>query len=66
MKANRIILSTLLLATCLCAGAQNRFSGYYKDIFMDGGVIVEEGKPEDVFGDTKQDRTKQFLQNYNQ
>lgn len=40
MKANRIILSTLLLATCLCAGAQNRFSGYYKDIFMDGGVML--------------------------
>lgn len=35
-------------------------------IFMDGGVIVEQGKPEDVFGDTKQERTKQFLQHYNQ
>ena len=34
-------------------------------IFMDGGVIVEEGKPDDVFGDTKNERTKQFLQNYN-
>lgn len=34
-------------------------------IFMDGGVIVEEGKPNDVFGDTKNERTKQFLQNYN-
>ena len=33
-------------------------------IFMDGGVIVEQGKPEDVFGDTKNERTKQFLQNY--
>lgn len=35
-------------------------------IFMDGGVIVEQGKPEDVFGDTQQERTKQFLQHYNQ
>ena len=35
-------------------------------IFMDGGVIVEQGRPEDVFGDTQQARTKQFLQNYNQ
>lgn len=35
-------------------------------IFMDGGVIVEQGKPEDVFGDTQEERTKQFLQNYNQ
>ena len=35
-------------------------------IFMDGGVIVEQGKPEDVFGETKQERTKQFLQHYQQ
>ena len=35
-------------------------------IFMDGGVIVEQGNPEEVFGDTKQDRTKQFLQHYQQ
>ena len=35
-------------------------------IFMDGGVIVEQGKPEKVFGDTQQERTKQFLQHYNQ
>ena len=33
-------------------------------IFMDGGYIVEEGKPEDVFGNPKQERTKQFLRNY--
>ena len=33
-------------------------------IFMDGGVIVEQGRPEDVFGDTQQERTKQFLRNY--
>ena len=35
-------------------------------IFMDGGVIVEQGRPEDVFGDTRQERTKQFLRNYQQ
>ena len=35
-------------------------------IFMDGGVIVEQGRPEDVFGDTQQERTKQFLRNYQQ
>ncbi len=34
-------------------------------IFMDGGYIVEEGHPEEVFGDPKQERTKQFLANYN-
>lgn len=35
-------------------------------IFMDGGYIVEEGDPEQVFGNPTQERTKQFLQNYNQ
>ncbi len=33
-------------------------------IFMDGGVIVEEGDPEQVFGNPSQERTKQFLLNY--
>ncbi len=35
-------------------------------IFMDGGVIVEEGTPEEVFGNTKNQRTKEFLQRFNQ
>lgn len=30
-------------------------------IFMDGGVIVEEGPPEQVFGNPKHERTKAFL-----
>ena len=34
-------------------------------IFMDGGYIIEEGDPEAVFGDPRQERTRQFLQNYN-
>ena len=33
-------------------------------IFMDGGVIVEQGAPEQVFGAPKQERTRQFLRNY--
>ena len=33
-------------------------------IFMDGGVIVEQGHPEAVFGTPTQERTKQFLQTY--
>ena len=33
-------------------------------IFMDGGVIVEEGHPEAVFGNPTQERTRQFLRNY--
>lgn len=32
-----------------------------KVIFMEGGVIVEEGKPQDIFTDPKEERTKQFL-----
>ena len=30
-------------------------------IFMDGGVIVEQGHPLEVFDDPKEERTKQFL-----
>jgi len=30
-------------------------------IFMDGGYIVEEGKPEDLFGNPQNERTQQFL-----
>ena len=35
-------------------------------IFMDRGVIVEQGDPEAVFGAPTQERTKQFLRNYQQ
>ncbi|MBP3875139.1 MAG: amino acid ABC transporter ATP-binding protein [Lachnospiraceae bacterium] len=30
-------------------------------IFMDGGYIVEEGRPEDVISNPREERTKQFL-----
>ena len=30
-------------------------------IFMDGGYIVEEGTPEEIFKNAKQERTRQFL-----
>ena len=33
-------------------------------IFMDGGYIVEEGTPEEVFETPKSERTKQFLCSY--
>ena len=33
-------------------------------IFMDGGVIVEQGTPQELFEGTKQERTRQFLSNY--
>ncbi len=35
-------------------------------IFMDQGYIVEEGTPEEVFSNTQNERTKQFLQRYNE
>ncbi|MCR5451337.1 MAG: amino acid ABC transporter ATP-binding protein [Lachnospiraceae bacterium] len=34
-------------------------------IFMDGGVIVEQGDPKEVIDNPKMERTKQFLTNYN-
>jgi len=33
-------------------------------IFMDGGVIVEQGDPNKVLGDPEHERTRQFLRNY--
>ncbi len=33
-------------------------------IFMDGGVIVEQGSPADVMEHPKEERTRQFLANY--
>jgi putative lysine transport system ATP-binding protein len=30
-------------------------------VFMDDGVIVEEDKPEVIFGNPKQERTRRFL-----
>ena len=37
-----------------------------KIIFMDGGVIVEQGTPSDVIDNPKEERTRQFLASYNQ
>ena len=31
-------------------------------IFMDGGVIVEQGRPEDVIDNPSNERTRAFLQ----
>lgn len=33
----------------------------HRVLFMDGGVIVEQGDPEDVLGNPQQERTKKFL-----
>ena len=34
-------------------------------VFMDGGTVVEEGSPEQVFGNPTQQRTREFLSRYN-
>mgnify|MGYP001355227241 CR=1 FL=1 len=34
-------------------------------LFMDGGVVVESGTPQEVFDNPKETRTKQFLERYN-
>ncbi|MCT4687891.1 amino acid ABC transporter ATP-binding protein [Vallitalea sp.] len=34
-------------------------------IFMDGGVIVEQGSPEEVFGNPQNERTKAFIKRIN-
>ena len=36
----------------------------HRVIFMDKGVIAEEGKPEDLFTNPKEERTKEFLKRY--
>ena len=35
-------------------------------IFMDNGVICEQGDPQEIFSNPKEDRTKQFLSRYSQ
>ena len=36
-----------------------------KVLFMDAGIIAEEGSPEQVFGHPQNERTRQFLSSYN-
>ena len=33
-------------------------------VFMDGGVVLEEGTPDELFGDPKMQRTKEFLSRF--
>ena len=35
-----------------------------KVVFMDGGVVVEEGTPEEIFEKPKEERTRQFLSRF--
>ena len=33
-------------------------------VFMDRGVILEQGSPREVFGNPKESRTREFLSRY--
>ena len=33
-------------------------------VFIDNGVIVEQGKPEKIFGNPEEERTRRFLERY--
>ena len=50
-------------ATMICVTHEMRFAREVSNhvIFMDGGVIVEEGTPEQVFDAPREERTRQFL-----
>jgi ABC-type polar amino acid transport system ATPase subunit len=49
--------------TMLVVTHEMRFAGEVGDrvIFMDRGLIVEEGPPDEIFGAPKHDRTREFL-----
>lgn len=43
--------------------------GFARDVsdrilFMDNGIILEQGSPDEIFNNPKEDRTKQFLQSF--
>jgi len=43
-----------------------RFAGEVADriLFMDGGVVVEEGPPDQILSNPVQERTRSFLKKY--
>ena len=49
---------TMMLVTHEMAFAREVAS---RVVFMDGGVIVEQGRPEEIFEFPKEERTQQFL-----
>jgi polar amino acid transport system ATP-binding protein len=52
--------------TMLIVTHEMRFAGEVADriLFMDGGVVVEEGAPDEILRHPQQDRTRTFLKNY--
>ena len=49
--------------TCVIVTHEMGFAKEIADrvLFIDGGIIVEEGTPEEVFEHPKNERTKEFL-----
>jgi polar amino acid transport system ATP-binding protein len=52
--------------TMLIVTHEMRFAGDVADrvLFMDGGVVVEEGPPDEIFSAPKAERTRAFLRKY--
>jgi len=52
--------------TMLIVTHEMRFAGDVADriLFMDGGVVVEEGPPAEIFSQPRHDRTRNFLRKY--
>lgn len=52
--------------TMLIVTHEMRFAGEVADkiLFMDGGVVVEEGKPKELLTNPQNDRTRSFLRTY--
>jgi polar amino acid transport system ATP-binding protein len=52
--------------TMLIVTHEMRFAGEVADriLFMDGGVVVEEGPPGEIFREPRQERTRTFLRKY--
>lgn len=52
--------------TMLIVTHEMRFAAEVADkiVFMDGGIVVEEGSPDQLLRDPKQDRTRAFLRNH--
>ncbi len=52
---------TMIVVTHEMSFAQNVAN---KVVFMDGGVVVEEGSPKDIFYNPKEERTRKFLSKF--
>jgi polar amino acid transport system ATP-binding protein len=52
--------------TMLIVTHEMRFAGEVADriLFMDGGVVVEEGPPDQILSNPVQERTRSFLKKY--